>query len=35
MGMQKAKSLLKVKGDFSFLDIIVKRTRCFDQPVPV
>jgi UTP--glucose-1-phosphate uridylyltransferase len=35
MGMQKAKSLLKVKGDFSFLDIIVKQTRCFDQPVPV
>lgn len=35
MGMQKAKSLLKVKDGYSFLDIIVRQTRCFDRPVPV
>jgi UTP--glucose-1-phosphate uridylyltransferase len=35
MGMQKAKSLLKVKGDYSFLDIIVRQTRYYERPVPV
>ena len=35
MGMQKAKSLLKVKGDYSFLDLIVRQARCLKRPVPV
>ena len=35
MGMQKAKSLLKVKDGYSFLDIIVRQARYFNRPVPV
>jgi len=35
MGMQKAKSLLKVKDGYSFLDIIVRQTRYYERPVPV
>jgi UTP--glucose-1-phosphate uridylyltransferase len=35
MGMQKAKSLLKVKDDYSFRDIIVRQARHLNPPVPV
>jgi len=33
--MQRAKSLLKVKDDYSFLDIIVRQARHLNRPVPV
>lgn len=33
MGMQKAKSLLKVKDDYSFLDIIVRQARHLNRTV--
>jgi len=33
MGMERAKSLLKVKGSFSFLDIIVRQTQGLGIPV--
>lgn len=35
MGMQKAKSLLTIKNDLSFLDIIVRQAEHLDSPVPV
>ena len=35
MGMKKAKSLLKVKNGFTFLDIIVRQARSLSVPVPV
>jgi len=35
MGMQKAKSLLRVKNDYSFIDIIVRQARHLSRPVPV
>jgi UTP--glucose-1-phosphate uridylyltransferase len=35
MGMERAKSLLRVKESFSFLDIIVRQTQCLPAPVPV
>ena len=35
MGMQKAKCLLRVKDDYSFLDIIVRQARHLNPPVPV
>lgn len=35
MGMQRAKSLLKVKDGLSFLDVIVRQARSLSTPVPV